>query len=483
MTNRKKAISRKTVASTPKKKIIKPKIKPNAKKEVTRKKVTKTNVKLMDFSYLKRSPFKHQLEAADFLLTMKKAILADDMGAGKTFSTILALHSIKGKKIIVCPASLKLNWKKEIRLVSNAEVNIIEGKKWIKPSRDSWTIINYDILGNHLENIKKGNFLAVAFDEVHYCKSVNSKGRADSKRARYFLQISNQMEFSFLLTGTPISNKTKDIFNLLKAVKHPLSKKFKEFAQRYCAPEFNGFGWSYEGSSNQEELNKEIQPYMLRRLKSELLELPEKTRSFIPVDIDKKVYEEKVDEYVQKRGSFNNRGQHLMYLNAMRHNLAKEKVPHTIKLAENLIEQNKPVVIFTNYTFVVEEFKKRFKQAVTITGANKKEERNEAVEKFQKGDTNIIICNLVAGGVGLTLTNAKNMLINDFDWTPSNHLQAEERIYRIGQTRDVVIEYVYGEGTFDEKMADMLEEKIININKIIDDNEEGFLDGVIGWFE
>lgn len=489
MPQKKTTTTKKAVAS--KKKTIKKagtKKSTTSKKTILPKKVTvkkpkkTTSVKLLDYSHLERTPFSHQIEAASFLLENKKAILADDMGAGKTFSTILALNSIKGKRIIVCPSTLKLNWKKEIQLVSKDEIHIIEGKKWLKPSRSSWTIINYDILGNHLENIKTSNYNAVVFDEVHYCKAIDNRGRADSKRARFFLRIANQTEFAFLLTGTPISNKTKDIFNLLRAIKHPLSKQFKEFAQTYCAPEFNGFGWSYEGSSNQEELNKELQSIMLRRLKSELLELPEKTRSFIPVDIDKRTYMNKVQEYMTGRGGFKHRGQHLMYLNAMRHTLAKEKVPHTIKLAENLLDQNKPVVIFTNYTFVVNEFKKRFKQAVTITGEDSKEARNQAVDDFQSGKTNIIVCNLVAGGVGLTLTAARNMLINDFDWTPSNHTQAEERIYRIGQTQDVVIEYVYSEGTFDEKMATMLEEKIVNINKIIDDSDEGFIDGVIKWF-
>lgn len=466
------------------KKIVKKSNSKNVSKNTKTNSKRKVKAKLIDYSHLKRKPFEHQLEAAKFLLDNKKVILGDEMGSGKTTSAILAMNSLKGKRLIICPASLKLNWKKEIKMVSSKEtINIIEGKKWIKPTRNSWTIINYDILGNHLEEIKKAGFIVGTFDEVHYCKSVDNRGRPDSKRARYFLQISNKLNFSFLLSGTPITNKTKDIFNLLKAVKHPLSKDFKSFAQKYCDPVFNGFGYSYDGSSNQEDLNEKIQPYMLRRLKEELLELPEKTRSFIPVEVNKSLYLKKVEEYMQKRPNLSHKGEHLVYLNAMRHILAKEKVFHTSKLVDNLLEQNKPTVVFTNYTFVVDSLKTKFPNAVTIVGKNTKVEREQAIQDFQNGKTDLIICNLIAGGVGTTLTRAKNMLINDFDFVPSNHMQAEDRIHRIGQNKDVIIDYIYTEGTVDEKMALLLENKLKNINKIIDNKEEGFLDEIINWFD
>lgn len=438
---------------------------------------------LLDYSHLSRKPFSHQLEAASFLLDTKKAILADDMGSGKTASSIFALNSIKGRKLIVCPASLKLNWKKEIKAVSNEPINIISNQKWIKPVRNSWTIINYDILGNHMEEIKKNDFVAVAFDEAHFCKKVDNHGKPTSKRAKFFIRIANQMEFVFLLTGTPISNKTKDIFNLLKAIKHPLSKDFKSFAQRYCDPKFNGYGYSYDGSSNQEELNRELQGYMMRRLKKDLLELPNKVRSFIPVEINHNEYNHKVDEYMLKRNGLKGKHEHLVYLNAMRHILAKEKIKHTEALIEDLLDQNEPVVVFTNYNVVVNELCKKFPQAVTIVGKNSEEERQKAVNDFQSGKTNLIICNLIAGGTGITLTRAKNEIIQDLDWVPSTSLQAEERIYRIGQNDNVNIYYAYAENTIDEKMALLLEEKLLNINKIIDDNDEGFLDEVINWLE
>lgn len=431
-----------------------------------------------------RKPFSHQIEASEFLKKKKRAILADEMGSGKTFSTILAMKNIKGKKLIVCPASLKLNWEKEIRTnFPNEKIRVINsGKKWVNPKKDEWFIINYDILKNFINEIKKAKFSVVTFDEAHYCKSINNNGYGGTKRARSFIQIANSIEHVFLLTGTPITNKTKDIFNLLKAIKHPLSKNFKEFAKRYCEPTFNGFGYNYDGSSNQEELNERLQPYMLRRKKEELLELPEKTRNFIPVDVNVKEYNQKVEEYMKKRKSMKGKNEHLVYLNAMRHILAKEKVTHTIKLMDNLLEQEKSVVVFTNYTAVVEKIKEKFPHAATVTGSDSGKEREKAIENFQNGKTNVIICNLIAGGVGITLTRAKNTIFNDVDYNPSSHLQAEDRTHRIGQDKKVVIDYVYVNNTIDDKMAELLENKLININLIIDNEEEGFIDEVIKWF-
>lgn len=431
----------------------------------------------------KRNPYPHQLAASSFLLHHKRAILADEMGLGKTFSSILAMKQLPGRKLIVCPASLKLNWEKEIlSIYPSDDVVFLQGNKFKKLKTNSWVIVNYDVLKNHMDVLKKSKFTVVCFDEVHYCKSINNNGHGGSKRARYFIQLSNAIEHVFCLTGTPIPSRTKDVFNLLKAIKHPLSKNFKVFAQRYCNPTSTGYGWSYDGSSHQEELFQSLQPYMLRRLKEDILDLPEKVRSFMPVDIDLHAYNKQVSAYMSKWHTLQSKGQHLAYLNAMRHSLADAKVPHSIALAKDVVENGEPVIIFTNFDSVVTSLKKAFPSAASLTGKHTTLERQKAVESFQKGDAQIIICNLIAGGVGITLTKGKCIVVNDFDWVPANHLQAEDRIHRIGQTRASVIEYIYAPNSVDEKMSALLEEKLRNINLIVDDKEEGFLDEVLTWF-
>ena len=429
-----------------------------------------------------RNPYPHQLEAVSFLLSKKRAILADEMGLGKTFSSILAMERIRGRKLIVCPASLKLNWEKEIkRAFPSADVVILNGKKLKKLTTNSWVIVNYDVLKTYMDPFKVAKFSVVTFDEVHYCKSINNNGHGGSKRARYFIQLSNQIEHVFCLTGTPIPSKTKDIFNLLKAIKHPLSRGYKAFAQRYCNPTKTGYGWSYEGSSNQAELYELLQPFMLRRLKEQVLQLPDKIRSFIPVDISLSNYDQQLRDYLQNASSLKTRGQHLAQLNMMRHGLADAKVKHTLSLVRDSLELGEPVIVFTNFDSVVEELRSSLQNVGVITGKQTTLEREKAVELFQSGKKNVLICNLLAGGVGLTLTKANRIIVNDFDWVPANHLQAEDRIHRIGQSRHCVIEYMYAPDSMDEKMAFMLEDKLRNINLIIDAKEEGFLDEVISW--
>ena len=274
---------------------------------------------------ISRKPFNHQLEAAKFLLEKKKAILADEMGGGKTTSAIIAAYNIKGKKLIICPASLKLNWKKEILLVDcAAKIGIINGKSITELIDYDWYIINYDILNKHLESILNTNFACVILDEAHYIKSINNSGKPTAERGKATLQITDKIEYVFCLTGTPITNKTKDIFNLLKAIGHPLSKKWMTFALRYCGAYRDRFGWDMNGSTNINELHERLKPVMLRRLKDELLELPEKIRHFIPVEIDIREYNKQFDEYMSQRKNIT-AGEQLVKLNALRHLLAIQK--------------------------------------------------------------------------------------------------------------------------------------------------------------
>lgn len=434
-------------------------------------------IELMDYSFLQRKPFHHQLEAAKFLINSKKVILADEMGGGKTLSSILATNQITGKKLVICPASLKLNWQKEIRYVSNDNIAIINGKGWI--NSEGWTIINYDILCKHVDSILNGDFKVVIMDECHYIKAVTNSGKPGSKRAGKALEIADKVEYVFMLTGTPITNKTKDIFNTLKSIKHPLSKNFFAFGNRYCDAKHNGYGWDFNGSSNQAELNQRLQGFMIRRLKVDLLDLPEKIRSFIPVSINLKEYNSKINEYMAKREGME-KGKQLVLLNAMRHLLTKEKVTHTIEQVNNLLEQDQQVVVFTCFNFVVEKLMQEFgNSAVKLTGDCNQKQRQEAVDQFQAGKKQVIVCNIVAGGVGITLTASQTVIFNDFDWVPANHAQAEDRIHRIGQVNKCNIIYMYAYNTFDEKAANILEVKLNNISQIVDGKEESFLNELI----
>lgn len=218
---------------------------------------------------------------------------------------------------------------------------------------------------------------------------------------------------------------------------------------------------------------------MMRRLKSELLELPEKIRSFIPVEIDIKEYNRLFNEYMAERENIE-KGKQLVKLNALRHLLAIQKIPHTIEQIENMIEQEKQVVIFTCYQEVVNQITEKFPEAGKITGECSSTQRQNTVDNFQNGNIKIVVCNIIAAGVGLTLTASDTVIFNDFDWTPANHAQAEDRIHRIGQNKKCNILYMYADNAMmDRKMSEILESKLANINKIIDNKEDNMFNELI----
>lgn len=428
-----------------------------------------------------REPFTHQLDAARFLLEKKKAILADEMGGGKTTSAIIASYNIPGKKLVVCPASLKLNWQKEILLVdSTAKIGIVNGKTITDLTGADWYIINYDILSKHLTSILSTEFTSCIFDECHYIKSINNSGKPTAQRGKATLQITEKIPYCFMLTGTPITNKTKDIFNTLKAINHPLSQKWMPFSLRYCNAYKDRYGWNMDGSSNTNELHEKLKPFMMRRLKSELLELPEKIRSFVPVEINAKEYNRLFTEYMAEREGME-KGLQLVKLNALRHLLAIQKISATIEQIENIaVCQDKQIVVFTCYEEVVKQITEKFPQAGTITGSDSTEKRQQTVDDFQNKKINIVVCNIIAAGVGLTLTASDTVIFNDFDWTPANHAQAEDRIHRIGQNQKCNIYYMYADNAeMDRKLSLILEKKLANINQIIDNDSSNMFNELI----
>lgn len=427
----------------------------------------KSTVELKDYSYLKRKPYDHQYTAAKFLLEKRKAILADEMGGGKTLSSIMAAYSLPTPRLVVSPASLKLNWAKEIRMVDlDGKIHLVRDKG-IDANAD-WNIINYDILEKYFKELDRVNWKVIIFDEAHYMKAVTNGGKPDSKRAKHGLKLGLKAPYVFSLTGTPITNRPKDIFNLLRLSDHILSRNFFNFALNYCGATHNGWGWDFSGSSNEDELHEKIKPYMLRRLKKDMLDLPKKIRRFIPVEIDLREYRIAIAEYMRKRPYI--KGDHLVELTTAKHILAKNKTSHTIEIAETIVDSGESVVIFTCYDAVVKEIMNKFKDnVVKITGEDSEKKRQQAVDDFQRGKVQVMVANIIAGGVGLTLTRAKYLIFNDFDWVPANHLQAEDRIHRIGQDEIATVNYVYAEGAeIDEYMANLLEQKSDSINAIID---------------
>src|SRR5262249_50067247 len=197
--------------------------------------------------------YAHQVDGLAFLLGRRRAILADDMGLGKTRQSIVALTEAAqtGPWLVVVPASVKRNWAREILIARPADAVHIVGPE-LPPKRtfNGWVVVNYDILAKHIDALEAFDWTGLVFDEAHYLKNHTS---ARSKLARQ-LVASAEGAVLHALTGTPLTNRPRDLFPLLQLVGHPMAKSFLSFAKRYCAAEHNGFGWETDGASNLEEV-------------------------------------------------------------------------------------------------------------------------------------------------------------------------------------------------------------------------------------
>jgi hypothetical protein len=245
------------------------------------------------------------------------------------------------------------------------------------------------------------------------------------------------------------------------------------FAKRYCEAYRNDFGWVTTGASNLEELNLLMKEVTLRRKKDEVLDLPPKVRSWVPVDISGSAaalneVEAFLEWYQGTDPERPNDTQFLARLTKVRVALHKAKHQAVAERIRDVVATGEKVVVFPVFNDGVQRHKKELGEtAVTITGAQSAEQRMETVDRFQADpDIRVAICNIIAGGVGITLTAGTHVIFQDLDWVPANHAQAEDRCYRLGQTKRVTVEYLHAEGSLDGYIARLLEAKIALINAV-----------------
>ena len=262
--------------------------------------------RVIDYSpYSTRPPMEHQKIAVEKLLANDKFILADDMGLGKTTSAIIASLESKARKIlIVCPASLKINWQREIKNYSDRKVLIVEGRKW--GSTFDFYIINYDIIKNYHTTDKSedsddykllvnANFDLAIVDEAHYISN------ATANRTRLLNDVLETIPKVWLLTGTPMTSRPINYFNLLNLIESPVAQNWMAYAIRYCEGYQFKAGprkvWNVKGASNLEELRERTSRQVLRRLKQDVLDLPDKIITPVYLRLKSRLYEELMGEY------------------------------------------------------------------------------------------------------------------------------------------------------------------------------------------
>jgi SWI/SNF-related matrix-associated actin-dependent regulator 1 of chromatin subfamily A len=454
--------------------------------------------------------YHHQEEGIKFLLSRNGCILADDMGLGKSIQSIIAALESGAKKIlVVAPSSAKINWEREINVFCKETV-IIDGKKW---NDAKFTIINFDILKNfhtlhdgkppkkdepeiilNRELANAGFDLAI-IDEAHYLKN------NDSIRGKIMVELAvkHNIQKVWLLTGTPVANRPMDFFNLLKIIKSPIAQNWKHYAVRYCdGKKFfktlkNGQKkqiWITDGASNLEELASKTKNIILRRLKTEVLDMPDKviTPTYHKLSTKEWIqYEQLWDDYLQKRVSEGKRNgnlqKDLVELILLRQFIAAVAIPYTIEMVENAIEMGRKVIIFTSFTEELQILQSHFgKLAVSHNGPMTSNQKQKSVDAFQNNPkVKVFIGNIKSAGVAITLTEATVVVFNSFDWVTGNNEQAEDRAYRIGQKNDVNVYYQLFDDTIATRMWETLKQKkqiintILGVENLNKDDETDFL--------
>ena len=440
------------------------------------------DIKVDYAKYSHRPPLEHQKIAIESLAGSKRYILADDMGLGKTTSTIIAALETDAKKIlIICPATLKINWQREIENYSDRPVYICEGKNF--STEHDFVIVNYDIIKNFYDLkdkqnslITQSNFDLVIIDEAHYIQN------AQAQRTKLINSFAKDINRVWLLTGTPMTSRPMNYFNLLNIIESPVAQNWMAYAIRYCQGyQFNAGKrkiWNVSGASNLEELRDRTSRQVLRRLKEDVLDLPDKIITPVYLRLKSKEYETEVGEYYDwyenKKEESKSLTIQFSRLMKVRQIIAEEKIKQTIELAENIIEQGKKVIIFTNFTDTLRKIHEHFgKQSVYLDGSCTKPQRQYAVDQFQENEKiKVFVGNLKAAGVGITLTAGEACIMNDLSFVPSDHSQAEDRAYRYGQKSNVSVYYPIFENTIEAIIYDMLTNKKNIFETVMGDNIE-----------
>ena len=459
-----------------------------------------------DFEF-KTKPFAHQIEGVRFGLNKRKFLLCDDQGLGKTkqiidFVGCLEKTDTINKVLIVCGVnSLKYNWQSEIEIHSNEKGWVLgtrfrktTGKAYEGSTKDKledldnlpdcrYIITNIETLRAGAEKISKskyhfpiaeklqelcknGTISVIAFDECHKSKEPTSL------QSRAMINVT--AKYMVAMSGTPLMNNPLDLYfpmSWLGYEKH----SFYQFKQHYCT--LGGWGGSQVvGYKNLEEIREMMDNIMLRRLKTEVLDLPEKIRKIEYVDmtpkqsqIYKEVYNGVMSE-LQKIKFSNNPLSMMIRLRqatgwtGVISNTIQEsaKMDRMVELVSEIVASGQKAIIFSNWESMTEVAMEKLKSynPAYITGATKADERMKEVERFQDNDKcKVIIGTIGAMGTGLTLTAAQNVIFLDSPWNMALKAQAEDRAHRIGTKGTVNIITLVCKNTIDERIEELVEKK------------------------
>ena len=448
--------------------------------------------------------FPYQCEGVDFLIKNHGGLLLDEQGLGKTIQTIRALnklyHDVEISKIlIVCPAIMRLTWEQEIKDWFDDPVTIQVITKKSEPIIKSNNLIvvcsyEYVTARYNKDSLIKEEFDAIVLDESHKIKTPTSQ------RTKACLQLltNANMKFKVLLTGTPVTKGVDDLYTQLKSLFPPdistgrLGRNIWSFREHFMYKKCGLFGTEYYGCKKADELKQVLKDVSLRRKKADVLkELPQLLHEKVYIDVPKTLADESlkyVDVVLEAIMGDSWKGvdkDEIDHIATMRKNLGIAKIKGTIEYVKFLLDKedsrltpnNKKLVVFAYHNDVIKALTQALNFNVNIRteyiiGETPADKRQELIKKFQSDDPDapqILILNILAGGVGITLTKAHTEVFAELDWTPANIAQAEARCHRIGQTEDVNVVFLLAKDSLDSHIFNVIDKKmkvldIMNLN-------------------
>lgn len=446
---------------------------------------------------LKVTPYPYQQQGIAQGLEWKRFILGDAPGLGKTLQSIGIIHAAQAWPcLVICPSSLKINWQREVEKFTDTRALVLADAvrtTWpylLQMRMFQYAVVNYESLRKYFVwDIKAPSggpfrlkdvvfcpqirlFRSVIIDESHRVKD------AATQQAKFAKGLCTGKEYVILLSGTPVVNRPADLVSQLS-----IMDRLKDFGGR--GQFLLDYAQGEEGASNLDELGRRLRATcLLRREKEKVLtQLPAKTRVDLYVDISNRdeydTAQQDLAQYLREYRLCTEpeirrkmRMEALVKFMALRGIAARGKVAQAVDFIRVFLSSGQPLVVFCSLHDIVDELRKAFPRAVTVTGRDSAAMKQAAVDSFQQGKSRLIICSIKAAGVGLTLTAASRVAFIEFPWTYADCQQCEDRCHRIGQRDNVTCYYLIGRGTIDSRLYQIIHDKRAVANQVMAADDE-----------
>lgn len=442
---------------------------------------------------LRVEPYDYQKEGILYGLRHRRILIGDEPGLGKTLQSIGIVDTAAAyPALVICPSSLKINWQREFQKFTSRRALILDNA-----TRTSWpyllaigvfdvAIVNYESLRKYFVwEIKTRRktfslrdivftddtsiFRSVIIDESHRVKD------PAAQQTMFAYGIARNKPYRILLSGTPVVNHARDLVTQLSI----LGRLIPDFGGR------TQFLARYGENRNLPELSARLyDTCLIRREKAKVLtQLPDKQRTDLIVEISNREEYDLADRdlaaYLRQYTQCTDRDirrkmrlKALVRFMTLRSLAAKGKVEQAADFISNFLASGRPLILFCSLRQIVSDLQQRFPGSVRVTGSDTAAEKQAAVDAFQSGQAQLIICSIKAAGVGLTLTAASDVAFLEFPWTYADCCQCEDRAHRIGQKSAVTCYYLIGRQTIDPVLYDIIHRKRTIANTIMACDDE-----------